>query len=182
MAVAQDQDPNDERHRKAFAAAYALHYHRVLQWSRRWGDAGEAEDLAQDVFARLWVELPSLEARGDLGGWLHEVTTNLAISHRRRRATFTQRVARLLLGEAAEAHRAEPVEALDAGWARAALQALPELEQLALSRKYLEDLEQREIARALGRSDGYVSKLVAGGLTRLRALAAGAALDTALPG
>jgi RNA polymerase sigma-70 factor (ECF subfamily) len=48
------------------------------------GNGYDAEDLAQEVFVRAFRALPTFEP-GNVGAWLHRITTNLFLDQARRR-------------------------------------------------------------------------------------------------
>ncbi len=60
---------------------------RILALARRMlGDAGEAEDVAQESFLRLWRQAPSWRPGGArIDSWLYKVTLNLCYDRLRRR-------------------------------------------------------------------------------------------------
>lgn len=52
-------------------------------------DRHEAEDVAQESFARLWQSAPGWQSRGGgVGGWLKRVCTNLCLDRLRKRARW----------------------------------------------------------------------------------------------
>lgn len=68
-----------------FHAVFREHYPQVVR--RLWqliGDKDVAEDLAQEVFLRLYRNPPSRSDR--IAAWLHRVLTRLAYDHLRRAA------------------------------------------------------------------------------------------------
>jgi RNA polymerase sigma-70 factor, ECF subfamily len=70
-ARAGDQD--------AFAELVATHSDRVYGALRRFGlDAGEADDVAQEVFLRAWRGLRRFEERAKLSTWLYRIAFNEA--------------------------------------------------------------------------------------------------------
>jgi RNA polymerase sigma-70 factor (ECF subfamily) len=70
-ARAGDQD--------AFAELVVMHAARVYGALRRFGlDAGEADEVAQEVFVRAWRGLPRFEQRARLSTWLYRIAFNEA--------------------------------------------------------------------------------------------------------
>jgi RNA polymerase sigma-70 factor (ECF subfamily) len=66
----------------AFAELVAQHADRVYGALRRFGlNAGEAEDVAQEVFLRAWRGLARFQERAQLATWLYRIAFNEA--HRR---------------------------------------------------------------------------------------------------
>jgi RNA polymerase sigma-70 factor (ECF subfamily) len=70
-ARAGDQD--------AFAELVTMHADRVYRALRRFGlDAGEADDVAQEVFLRAWRGLGRFEERAQFSTWLYRIAFNEA--------------------------------------------------------------------------------------------------------
>lgn len=157
--------------RSDFEAAYEAHRHDVYRWALRFagGRTGWAEDLMHDVFLKLLVHLPRLDASVSLGGWLYRVTANLALSRMRRDRSLGHRLSRFFTEEEEpELPDAKLRLREDAAEAVEALQRLPPREAMVLTMKVIDGKSQREIADALEMSEGYVSKLMARGWERLR--------------
>ena len=65
IEMARDGDRN------AFGELVRRHSEELSGWSPRMcGDAGLAEDAAQEAFMRAWVNLPSYQPKGSLRNWL----------------------------------------------------------------------------------------------------------------
>jgi RNA polymerase sigma-70 factor (ECF subfamily) len=155
----------------SFAALYEAHAEAVYAWAMRYarGRTQWAEDVTHDVFVKAWEHRAWLR-EADVRGWLYRVTQNLVFSALRREQSFGQRLTRLFSAES-EADSKTPEAALSrresVGRAMAALNALPGQERVVLAMKVLDELSQREIAAALGLSEGYVSKLLSRAQARL---------------
>ena len=70
----------------AFSQLVALHRDRVLRTA--YGIVGsrqEAEDVAQEVFIKVWKSLPSHQQKGSFSGWLYRIAVNTSIDALRRR-------------------------------------------------------------------------------------------------
>jgi RNA polymerase sigma-70 factor (ECF subfamily) len=128
------------------------------------GSSQEAQDLAQEVFLRVFRSLKSFRAgEGSFAVWLGKLTRNLLIDHYRRtkldRATDSIEEALPVLEErTAMSARADGLlagrEASEA--LQAALRKLsPELRETVILRD-LEELEYREIAQVLNVPEGTV--------------------------
>lgn len=143
------------------------------------GDAGLAEDSAQDVFVRLWRRPETFVAeRGRFLSWLMSVTRNRAVDELRARGRRRKREGGPL-GEPDEAaepvfsgpvedpvHSAEVHE--EQRTIRAALAALPRDQQRALELAYFGGLTQQEIAAHLHEPLGTVKTRIRLGMQKLR--------------
>ena len=70
--------------RRAFERLYRIHLDRVYSLcARMLGDRTLAEEVTQDVFVRVWEKLPQFRAESAFGTWLHRVTVNVVLSHRK---------------------------------------------------------------------------------------------------
>ena len=157
------QSPADARTCPDVEHLYALHRDRVFHWALRYGagDVAWAEDLMHDVFVTL-VEQLEAAAPKDPGAWLYRVTANLAVTRLRREKSLLGRLARLVRsGNDGRPPDEELIQRAAANEVLKTLAALPGRERVALCMKVLDGRSQREIARALSLSEGYVSKLVA---------------------
>lgn len=155
---------------ECYAAHRAFVFHRCLRYGA--GDVAFAEEVTQDVFLKLMEQLPQLRDAHDLGGWLNRVAANLAISRLRRERSLLGKLRSLwVVADRADTDTAERQierkqiarEVLDA------LRTLPARERVVVCMKILDGASQREIARTLDVSEGYVSKLIQRGLQRLAA-------------
>ena len=98
--------------RMAFRALIERHYDRVFRVALGvLGDASDAEDVAQDVWAAMPSRLKSWRAEARFTTWLHKVALNAARDARRRLSTRTRTTAELAvvarLNSAAAASEAE---------------------------------------------------------------------------
>ena len=131
-------------------------YHFILRMVRR---PAVAEDVAQEVFVRLWENLGRMEDAGLLPAWLRRVGTNAVIDHwrkedarrRRRDALREHPIARRVVRPSS---RLESQEAVDA--VRAAVEALPVRLRSVLMLRTAEGLSYEQLAVTLGISVGAV--------------------------
>ncbi len=108
----------------SFEALFHRHYYRVYQLLVRLvGKAGEAEELAQDVFLRLYQR--PLKRGDNVGGWLYRVATNMGYNafrarkrRSRREATVTAVTSPSAPSAAVEAERRASVAEVQAALAR----------------------------------------------------------------
>ncbi len=78
----------------AYESLYRAHVGRVhalcLRMSR---DRGEAEELVQDVFVRVWERLGSFRGESAFATWLHRVAVNTVIEALRAKGRWRERLA-----------------------------------------------------------------------------------------
>lgn len=132
------------------------------------GDRETAADCVQEAFLRAHQRWAQLERYDDPIGWVRHVALNLArdVHRRRRRGRAAQ--LRLVTDAGRQGDleaTAEPIDRL-----AAELAVLPPRQRAALALRYVEGLSVREIAAALGISEGAVKFHLHAGRERLRPL------------
>lgn len=154
--------------RSAFARITRAHYDLVyrIAW-RMLGGSGDAEDVAQDVFLRLWRNAGQVRQAGSLRAWLARVATNLAIDRlRRRRPDEVSELPELVdpgPGPDRQAERRAAGEIVSA-----AIAGLPERQRVAMVLTYYEELPNAEVAEVLGVSVEAVESLLARARRKLK--------------
>ncbi|HTO07462.1 MAG TPA: sigma-70 family RNA polymerase sigma factor [Myxococcota bacterium] len=152
------QDPGQ------FAFLYEANFELVYAYlARRVKGRAEVEDLTSEVFRRALSALPGYEPRGvPFASWLLRIAANAVVDRARR----TKR--RALAGPDLAPEPSEP-ERLDAQQRARLFRAVAELpreQRRVIELRFAEERPVREIAAALGKSEGAVKQL------QLRALAA----------
>jgi RNA polymerase sigma-70 factor, ECF subfamily len=72
--------------RNAFGELVRCHYTGVVNVVYRLcGDAGLAEDMAQETFLRAWLNLPSFHLGSSLRNWLYRIAVNACLDVLRRK-------------------------------------------------------------------------------------------------
>lgn len=169
--------------RVAFGILVRRHLDRVVGVAQRLtGSRGDAEEIAQETFMRVWQKAPHWRAaEGDFRGarfttWLYRVVVNLGID-RRRRPTMSA----LDVGD----DPADPAEsALQAMERRqmstrvaAAVAALPERQRTALTLCFYEGLSNRDAAEIMTLTPGAIESLLVRARRTLRRTLAGVAAE-----
>ena len=132
---------------------------------RMLADRQKAEDLAQEVFLRLYRNLSSVGSVAHLAFWLRKVTLNGAIDRIRR----DSRQEVVSLEEAGDlASESTEVDPLLERRLRALLQQLAPTPRAVLLLRYQEDLDPTEIARTLSMSINTVKSHLKRSLAMLR--------------
>jgi len=173
----------------AFAALVGEHEQAVFRTiTRLCGAAAPVEDLAQEVFLRLYRALPEFRGESALSTYLYRITVNVAQDEWKRRRREREHVAPLGCAEddagesaplanfAADAFAGEHTRTPEQRLATAELQAavdaallaLPERERAVLVLYHQEELSYEGVAAALGLPVNTVRTHLHRGRARLR--------------
>ncbi|MER3401723.1 MAG: RNA polymerase subunit sigma-24 [Armatimonadota bacterium] len=161
-----------------FQRYHASVYHLLLGMLNNHDDA---QELAQEVFLRVYQELPRLQVRHSLGAWLRRTATNLAIDKLRRnkRVRFESLEAPMRTDdEEVEWQIEDPnsdvmaaVESRELSEAvQNALSQLGEMHRAVVILHYIEGVPLEEIAETLGIPVGTVKSRLARARLALREL------------
>jgi RNA polymerase sigma-70 factor (ECF subfamily) len=132
---------------------------------RMLSDRQQAEDLAQEVFLRLYRNLSSVGSLAHLSFWLRKVTLNGAIDRLRREARYEA----VPLDQAGDiAGDATDADPLLENRLRSLLGQLAPAPRAVLLLRYQEDLDPTEIARTLSMSVNMVKSHLKRSLAQLR--------------
>ena len=70
----------------AFQELIEAHQHRIIGTvAKMLGDESDAEDIAQQVFIRVWKSAPRWQPTAKVTTWLYKITRNLVFNETRRR-------------------------------------------------------------------------------------------------
>jgi RNA polymerase sigma-70 factor (ECF subfamily) len=144
--------------------------------SRMLGTQSDAEDIAQQVFVRVWKNAKRYEPRAKFTTWLLKITRNLVFNELRRRSRHpavplqseTDEEERPLKDEHAIAPDASLLEHELQKAVDAAIAELPETQRMAVILRRYEELSYEEIAEALEQSVSAVKSLLFRARTELR--------------
>lgn len=158
------EEPSQFKHTSAFETIFRENWNRVcVVLFRLVGDRDEAEDLALEVFWRLYQRPVDQGQDHNLYGWLYRVATNLgynALRSRKRRRLYEEEAGKLALehGNAAspdvETEQAEERQLVR----RTLAQMKPRSAQLLVLRN--SGLSYAEIAQSLGVSPNSIGTLL----------------------
>ena len=132
-------------------------------------DVAAAEDLTQDAFERLMREVRAGRQPDDIGGWLHRVGHNLAMSRGRRISVADRRRSELVVSDWAPSPESVTVAGEDQEAVVAVLGGLGVVDRQALilaSHGY----RGAEIARSIGRSEVATRTLMCRARAKVRAM------------
>ncbi|HEX8083860.1 MAG TPA: sigma-70 family RNA polymerase sigma factor [Solirubrobacteraceae bacterium] len=167
----------DLRDPTIFSGVYARHAADVEAIATRvLGDRAQAQDVAHDVFLRLWVDPGAYDpSRADVGAYLRVLARSRALDAQRSRRAAGRAGDRFR--ELAERGPTSVVE-LPCATAEArdlrrelgrALRALPDPQREAVVLSYWGDLPDHQVARRAGVPLGTAKSRIRLGLRRLRA-------------
>lgn len=152
-----------------FAEFYQASYRRMVALvAAMTGDRCQAEDIAQEAYARALARWPQV-ARYDLPeAWVRRVAIRLTVDALRRMGRAMRLSARLAAGERGGAQPPrDPGDPLAATALSVALMRLPLPQRQALVLYYLADLPVEQIARDCGVSPSTVRNRLAAARDRL---------------
>lgn len=149
-----------ERFQKGEKRAYELlvekyreRIYRLVFWFTQ--DRDFAFDLCQEIFLRVWFKLPKFKKRSSFYTWLYRIALNLCIDAQRKKVLpstpFEEGVHVSKENPAKEMERKKIREDIEK-----ALTHLPPRQRMVFFLQYVEEIPQKEIARALGISKGAV--------------------------
>jgi RNA polymerase sigma-70 factor (ECF subfamily) len=141
---------------------YRTYHPRLLRYLNRLIGADEAEDVAQDVFAKIGQALPEFRNESQLSTWIYRIATNAAVD-RVRSAAYRAGARGVPIGGAGEGDAPGheiPAPACSAEHqvirdemsecVQDLVRKLPEDYQVVLALSETEELKDREIAEVLG--------------------------------
>jgi len=113
-------------------------------------DRAAAEDVAQEVFVKLWQALSGYDGRAKLSTWIYAIARNASISSLRKRPRGLSLSDPAVAAEADGLESAStPPEAGDAQLWRA-VERLPETQRQVVTLYYQDDRSTEEVAEMLG--------------------------------
>jgi RNA polymerase sigma-70 factor (ECF subfamily) len=143
---------------------------------RMLGSGSDAEDIAQQVFVRVWKNAKRYEPRAKFTTWLLKITRNLVFNELRRRSRHPQVPLQSESDEEERPLKDEQAIAPDASLLEhelqqavdAAIANLPETQRMAVVLRRYEDLSYEQIAEVLDLSVPAVKSLLFRARTELR--------------
>lgn len=138
---------------EAFRLLVEAHQSRVVGTiTKMLGSDAEAEDLAQQVFIRIWKSAPRYKPTAKFTTWLFRIARNLVFNELRRKRHFANRVEEI--PEPVERSEKEPDQVLLDSELQIAIQdainKLPETQRLAIVLRRYEEMPYEEIAKVMG--------------------------------
>ncbi len=132
----------------SFEYLYKVYWDKVFRLCMGYfNDYSLAQDLAQDVFVRVWQYLPTFKGESSVGTWIFRIATNICLRQSERQNSISQTEVPSNLFAEEPSDNSLRVKAL-----YKAIAKLPEMDRLIIS-LYLEDLKQSEISQITGLSE-----------------------------
>jgi RNA polymerase sigma-70 factor (ECF subfamily) len=120
--------------------------------SKMLGSDAESEDLAQQVFIRIWKSAPRYQPTAKFTTWLFRITRNLVFNELRRKRHFADQTEET--PEPTERAEKEPDQVLLGEELQRAIQdainRLPESQRMAIILRRYEEMPYEEIAKVMG--------------------------------
>ena len=174
----------------AFQALVERHRSMVYRVAYQFaGNHYDAEDIAQEVFIKVYRSLDKFRQDAQLSSWLYRIVMNACIDHRRRQmpagaAPFGEEAEQKLLNTAAD--HPDPEDRAFAGELGHVLESeinrLPHGQRIVFVMRHHQGLKLGEIAGALGLAEGTVKRQLHAAVHRLRQALTRANLGTTLTG
>jgi len=144
---------------RAFESLVERHQFRVIGTvAKMLGDEVEAEDIAQQVFVRVWKSAGRYEPSAKFTTWLLTITRNLVFNEMRRRNrhpahSMDEPGHDDTVRQFADTRQTSPAEKLEqmelSDAIESAIASLPEAQRMAVILRRYEDMPYEEIARVL---------------------------------
>ena len=145
-AAGGDVEAFEELYRRSVGRVFAL-------CLRMCGDRSTAEELTQEAFVRAWQNLPSFRGDSAFSTWMHRLTVNVVLGHRR--SAGRRRTRETAAGEDwfpdGGVTREHPGDAVDL---ERAIAGLPERARTVFVLHDVEGYKHSEIARVAGMAVG----------------------------
>jgi RNA polymerase sigma-70 factor (ECF subfamily) len=157
----------------AFQELVERNHARVIGLIYRFiGDAADAEDLAQEVFLRIYRARQTYKPTAKFSTWMFRITANVSLNALRSRANRRDDVSIDQMGDSGDGPRGIPDHECEMpdghlrqfelkGKVQEAIQALPEKQQIAVVLNKYEGMSYADIARTIGCSTMAVKSLLA---------------------
>jgi RNA polymerase sigma-70 factor (ECF subfamily) len=152
---------------EAFGVLMRSHYERIfrLVYAIVRHEA-DARDICQEIWVKVWRELPKFRGEARFTTWLHPIATRRALDHLRKRRRWFDRFLPFDTDDKTVVSAPEPATTEDArsiseqtdrkAQMQAALEALPPKHRAVLAMREVEGLSYDEIAQAMSIPTGTV--------------------------
>ena len=156
----------------AFEKLMEKYYKRVFNLVFRFlGNRETADDLAQEVFIKVYKAAPAYKPQAKFQTWLYQITKNVSLNELRRHKgqtvsldeTFNTEEGEMTR-QVADVHAVNPLESLQAediaAKVKEAIEALPDNQRMAVLLRRYENLSYEDIAKTMNCSLEAVKSLL----------------------
>jgi RNA polymerase sigma-70 factor (ECF subfamily) len=159
----------------AFGKLYDMYMERIYKYVYyHTGEAMVAEDLTQDIFIKAWGAINRFEWKGQpFSSWLFRIAHNCTVDYYRsaqRESALKEQMSKSIRESESAPATANPVQEVEQKLThQELLEAIADLsaaQKEVIILKFLEGMENNEIARITGKKEGAIR------ITQMRALAA----------
>jgi len=153
---------------RCFGDLYERYFNRIYAFAvTRTGDRAAAEDVTADTFRQAFCNLSQFKWRGvPFSAWLFRIAANAAAKHRRRAAHDS--TLEELSGTPAQLWDEALAEVEERTQLFDLVRRLPRDQRQVIVMRFAHEKSTREVAKALGRSEGAVKQLQFRALRNLR--------------
>lgn len=162
LQVGAGSAPTMDEKQPDFETVYRSYYPRILRYLNRLIGADEAEDVTQEVFAKITQALPEFRNESRLSTWIYRIATNAA-ADRVRSAGYRVGARGVPIGDTGEGEPAgheiarpacsaeqQTIRSEMSDCVQGVVRELPEDYQVVLALSETQELKDREIAEVLG--------------------------------
>jgi RNA polymerase sigma-70 factor (ECF subfamily) len=184
-AGTSDEDAKDVRLMRLVSAGETIAFEELVERHQRLvvgtvarmlGSNSDVEDIAQQVFVRVWKSAKRYVPRAKFTTWLLKITRNLVFNELRRRSRHAQLPLQIESEDEERPLKDERATAPDAALLErelqraieAAIAQLPETQRMAVVLRRYDELSYEEIAEVLDQSVPAVKSLLFRARTELR--------------
>jgi RNA polymerase sigma-70 factor (ECF subfamily) len=155
---------------KAYRELVELHMRRVYDIAYGFvHDHDDAEDIAQEVFVKVYYSLRQFRQDSGFGTWLYRITANTALDRLKQRKRTKSRTVSMEESSVDGISIARGTDQIDANvWIERALHELPTLQRAVVMLRHMEGFSTRQVSDMLKCSEGTVKTHLHRGLKKLR--------------
>lgn len=141
--------------RDAQQALYQKYYEPMMRVCMRYaGDEGQALEILNDGFLKVFDRIKSFRAEGALGGWIRQTIVRTALDKLRMQQTYQKHLDQLAVESEGRYMQNEAINSLESEDIFQLLQALPPVSRSVFNLYALEGYSHKEIAAMLDMSEG----------------------------
>jgi RNA polymerase sigma-70 factor (ECF subfamily) len=156
----------------AFRELVGLHMRRVYDLAYGFvNDRDDAEDVAQEVFLKVYHSLRHFRQESGFGTWLYRIATNASLDRLKQRKRASNRLVPINESQIADMQTQPETDNIDTGiHIERALHELPTLQRAVVILRHMEGYSTKQVSEILRCSEGTVKTHLHRGLKKMRKL------------